>query len=64
MTVYVLFGLGTSDEYQLIGVYKNKDLAEKRKAAIDSYIADTENETGYRDDMEYIIKESQVNEES
>lgn len=63
MKVYVLFGLGKYGEYNLIGVYESKDLAETRKSAIEGHIADIEKETGYHDDTSYYIKESQVNEE-
>lgn len=63
MKVYVLFGLDDSDRYQLIGVYKDRTLAAKRKAAIESYIANEGREFYHKGEMEYIIEESQVNEE-
>lgn len=37
MTVYILFELGDYDEYRLIGVYKDKQLAETRKSNIEKY---------------------------
>lgn len=58
MTVYILFCLYDDGGYTLIGLYKDRTLAERRKAAIEGSFT---NERWERK-CQYIIKESQVNE--
>lgn len=63
MTVYILFELGDYDEYRLIGVYKDKQLAETRKSNIEKYAKKMTAKTGARPEYDYIILESQVKED-
>lgn len=63
MTVYVLFELGDYDEYRIIGVYKDKQLAETRKSKIEKYAEKMTVKTGARLKYIYAILKSQVKED-